>query len=179
MTDTVPLREQIARLIDPHSWGLYPEDHPEIGADEGRRGRAKVRAPSLATADAIMALLPSLPDGWVAAPLEPTEEIIEAMYAGYRSTRRYWVSGQSLDARWHAEYGPEIAAYRALVAACPAAPPPDGRVGPTYEDACRLSRAFNQSANLRDDQDRRINEWIKTLIQQSQIAALSTQAVGD
>ena len=168
MTDTLPLREQIARIIDGGAWQRHgftgdPDWHPDDQRLEQRR--------SLAKADAIMALLnPSLPDGFVAVPLEPTEEIIEAMYAGYRSTRRYWVSGQFLDARWHAEYGPEIAAYRALVAACPAAPPPDGWAGPTYEDACRLSRAFNQSANLRDDQDRRINEWITTLIQQSQIA---------
>lgn len=172
MTDTLPLREQIARLIDPDVWNWldYQRQHnPELVPDLDNFGPGK---DSLATADAIMALLnPSLPDGFVAVPLEPTEEIIEAMYAGYRSTRRYWVSGQFLDARWHAEYGPEIAAYRALVAACPAAPPPDGWAGPTYEDACRLSRAFNQSANLRDDQDRRINEWITTLIQQSQIAA--------
>ena len=173
MTDTRPLREQIARLIE------ETKTANEKAAKEWREGDFAKGLGAITAYERVLALLPSLPDGWVAVPLEPTEEIIEAMYAGYRSTRRYWVSGQSLDARWHAEYGPEIAAYRALVAACPAAPPPDGRVGPTYEDACRLSRAFNQSANLRDDQDRRINEWIKTLIQQSQIAALSTQAVGD
>lgn len=34
----------------------------------------------------------------------------------------------------------------------------------THDDACRLSRAFNQAGDLRDPQDARINEWLKALI---------------
>lgn len=34
----------------------------------------------------------------------------------------------------------------------------------THADACRLSRAFNQTADLRTDEDRRINDWLKELI---------------
>lgn len=33
-----------------------------------------------------------------------------------------------------------------------------------HADACRLSRAFNQASDLRSDEDRRINEWLKELI---------------
>jgi hypothetical protein len=31
----------------------------------------------------------------------------------------------------------------------------------THADWCRLSQAFNESASLWTDQDRRINEWLK------------------
>lgn len=34
----------------------------------------------------------------------------------------------------------------------------------THADACRLSRAFNEASDLRSDEDRRINEWLKELI---------------
>jgi len=62
MTDTLPLREQIARIIDGGAWQRHgftgdPDWHPDDQRLEQRR--------SLAKADAIMALLPSLPDGWV------------------------------------------------------------------------------------------------------------------
>lgn len=35
---------------------------------------------------------------------------------------------------------------------------------PSHEDLTRLSRAFNHVADLRDDRDRRINEWLKSMI---------------
>jgi hypothetical protein len=38
----------------------------------------------------------------------------------------------------------------------------------THDDFCRLSRAFNQVAHLGDDQDYRINEWLKAQIEASQ-----------
>ncbi len=34
----------------------------------------------------------------------------------------------------------------------------------SYDDACRLSRVFNEGANLGRTQDRDINEWLKKLI---------------
>jgi len=34
----------------------------------------------------------------------------------------------------------------------------------SHGDLCRLSRAFFRSANLRDERDHRINEWVKTQI---------------
>lgn len=37
----------------------------------------------------------------------------------------------------------------------------------SHENACRLSRAFNEVANLRVTQDYRINEWLKKLIEQT------------
>jgi hypothetical protein len=33
-----------------------------------------------------------------------------------------------------------------------------------HDDACRLSRGFNETADLRRAQDLRINEWLKRLI---------------
>ena len=123
MTDTLPLREQIARIIDGGAWQRHgftgdPDWHPDDQRLEQRR--------SLAKADAITALLPSLPDGWVAVPEEPTEEIIEAMNAAYLSTRRHGVSGQTIEAVWRAKYGPEIVAYRAMLSARPTPPTAEG-----------------------------------------------------
>jgi hypothetical protein len=63
------------------------------------------------------ALLPQPMEGWVMLPCEPDEDLIRAMNDGYRSVRRQGASGMSIDAQWRAEYGPEIAAYRALLAA--------------------------------------------------------------
>lgn len=37
------------------------------------------------------------------------------------------------------------------------------------EDACRLSRMFNQASDLRTEQDIRINEWLKTLIMRAKL----------
>ncbi len=34
----------------------------------------------------------------------------------------------------------------------------------SFDDACRLSRVFNEGANLGRTQDRDINEWLKKLI---------------
>lgn len=42
----------------------------------------------------------------------------------------------------------------------------------THADACRLSRAFNESANLASSQDRAINEWLKAVI----VAAKAAEA---
>ncbi len=42
----------------------------------------------------------------------------------------------------------------------------------THADACRLSRAFNEVANLGNSQDRAINEWLKSVI----AAAKATEA---
>jgi len=119
MTD---LREQYARIIDPKAWVPVifsgdPDWHPDDQRLEQNR--------SLAKADAILALLPqpAVPEGFVLVPREPDEDLIRAMNDGYRSVRRQGASGMSIDAQWRAEYGPEIAAYRALLAASPS--PPD------------------------------------------------------
>lgn len=34
----------------------------------------------------------------------------------------------------------------------------------THDELCRLSRVFNQGANLNGNRDFRINEWLKRLI---------------
>lgn len=34
----------------------------------------------------------------------------------------------------------------------------------SHLSACRLSRVFNQACDLRNPEDRRINEWLKALI---------------
>lgn len=34
----------------------------------------------------------------------------------------------------------------------------------THAQLCRLSRLFNEDANLRDPDDREINEWLKAMI---------------
>lgn len=36
--------------------------------------------------------------------------------------------------------------------------------GLSHEDACRLSRLFNERANLSLVQDQKINDWLKRLI---------------
>jgi hypothetical protein len=36
-----------------------------------------------------------------------------------------------------------------------------------HDEACRLSRIFNQASDLRTSDDRRINEWLKVLIERS------------
>lgn len=56
-------------------------------------------------------------EGWVLVPKEPTEATIEAMRVAYRSTRRAGVCGMTIDAQFRAEYAPELAAYRAMLAA--------------------------------------------------------------
>jgi hypothetical protein len=37
----------------------------------------------------------------------------------------------------------------------------------SHDDLCRLSRSFNEKADLADSQDYRINEWLKTMIANS------------
>jgi hypothetical protein len=37
----------------------------------------------------------------------------------------------------------------------------------SHDEACRLSRIFNQTSDLRTSDDRRINEWLKILIERS------------
>lgn len=59
---------------------------------------------------------------WVLAPVEPTEEIIEALNAGFRSTRRQQAGGMSIDSQWRGEYAPELAAYRTMIAGAPPVP---------------------------------------------------------
>lgn len=40
-----------------------------------------------------------------------------------------------------------------------------------HDDACRLSRVFDEASGLRTSQDIRINEWLKELIRESKPAA--------
>jgi len=54
---------------------------------------------------------------WVVVPREPTGEMIEAMNEGFRSQRRGGAGGMSIEAQWRREYAPELAAYRAMIAA--------------------------------------------------------------
>lgn len=56
-------------------------------------------------------------DGWVLVPKEPREEQIEAMREAYRNSRRNGISGMTIEAQFRAEYAPEFAAYRAMLAA--------------------------------------------------------------
>ena len=56
-------------------------------------------------------------EGWVLVPKEPREEQIEAMRLAYRNARRAGVCGMTIDAQFRAEYAPELAAYRAMLAA--------------------------------------------------------------
>jgi hypothetical protein len=44
---------------------------------------------------------------------------------------------------------------------CTRCPPP---IQLSHADLCRLSVIFNRGADLRDDQDRKINEWLKLKI---------------
>ena len=60
---------------------------------------------------------PTVTDDAAIIPNEPTEEIIEAMNEAYRSTRRTGAGGMTIDSQWRREYAPEIAAYRAILAA--------------------------------------------------------------
>jgi len=45
----------------------------------------------------------------------------------------------------------------------------------SHEDMCRLSRLFNERADLRTPQDARINEWLKEQISKSYATPLSAQ----
>lgn len=49
----------------------------------------------------------------------------------------------------------------------------------TYEDACRLGVLFGRAADWRNDQDLRINEWLKGLIERSKANPLFIQTGED
>lgn len=111
--------EQIARIIDPDAFL-----DTEVAADK-LLGSASpynllrveaARNEALAKAAAIQA--PPL-EGWRLVPVEPTEEMIEAMNEGFRSQRRTGAGGMSIDAQWRREYAPELSAYRAMLSAAP------------------------------------------------------------
>jgi len=81
MTDT--LREQIARLIGYNFASLVSRNNmPDMSGDPRKRIPAHERRrfddACEETADQLLALLPSLPDGFVAVPLEPTEAMKRA-----------------------------------------------------------------------------------------------------
>jgi Lar family restriction alleviation protein len=61
----------------------------------------------------------ALPVGWKLVPVEPTEEMIEAMNEGFRSKSRTAAGGMSVESQWRREYAPELAAYRAGLSASP------------------------------------------------------------
>lgn len=70
MTDTLPLREQIARLIGYNFASLVSRNKmPDMSGDPRKRIPAHERRrfddACEETADQLLALLPSLPDGWV------------------------------------------------------------------------------------------------------------------
>lgn len=47
----------------------------------------------------------------------------------------------------------------------------------THEDFCRLSRAFNEVANLGLTQDYRINEWLKRQIAAAQASPIARDGI--
>lgn len=49
----------------------------------------------------------------------------------------------------------------------------------SHSDFCRLSRAFNEAANLRDANDRRINEWLKAMISSAQLRSVEASALSE
>lgn len=70
-------REEVARVIDPHSWILYSDDYWPAG--DRIRGRERVRAKSLAKADQIIALFTSPAKTGEAWLKEDILEIIQPM----------------------------------------------------------------------------------------------------
>lgn len=64
---------------------------------------------------------------------------------------------------WH--YGCETPRETCPLSATPPSVASDALVPSlSHDDACRLSRAFNEVAHLGTNQDYRINEWLKALI---------------
>ena len=82
MTDTLPLREQIARLIE------ETKVANEKAAKEWREGDFAKGLGAITAYERVLALLPSLPDGWVAVPLEPTEAMMSAGWCDRSDYRR-------------------------------------------------------------------------------------------
>ena len=64
-------REQIARIIDPVAWEPWYWTGP--GPNRAAELKRQAQDEALAKADDIIALRPTLPDGWVGVPVEVVE----------------------------------------------------------------------------------------------------------
>ena len=123
MTDT--LREQIARLIAPSRWRVMDSYLAEVkrkyaGQNAAYDPDAFKDAASLKIADDIMTLLPSLPDGWVVVPLEPTREMLEVCgWSGVDPGKPHPMIAHTTVAERGKPYLLPKAYYRAMLAARP------------------------------------------------------------
>ena len=70
-------REAVARIIDPHNWSLWTDPTKHIPGDM-IKGQERVRAPSLAKADAIIALRPPSEREAVREIVEAVKELIDS-----------------------------------------------------------------------------------------------------
>jgi hypothetical protein len=57
----------------------------------------------------------SLADRGAAIPDEPDEMVIYAMREAWKTTRRGGAGGMTIDNQYRMEFGPELAAYRAML----------------------------------------------------------------